>query len=143
MMHPEIAARIRRPEDLLKESLIHDESLDFLPDPPSWDRWLAEAGIAHPPVKGAHFTQADHAIDMALEGGGVALGRSSIAGMALRSGALVAPFRLALTTDAHYRLVCPRGHEDHPPIARFRDWIGAEMAPDRALAEAHDLVHIG
>lgn len=58
-------------------------------------------------------------------------------------GALVAPFRLALTTDSQSRLMGPLGPEEHPPIARVRDRIRAGMAPDRPLAETHDLVHIG
>lgn len=143
MMRPEIAARIARPEDLLKETLIHDESLGFLPQPPDWKRWFAEQGIETGPLKGIHFDQADHALDMALEGAGVVMGRASIALNALRSGALVAPFELALTVDAHYRLVCPAGTQDRPDIRRFRDWIHAEMARDADLADGRRIVHIG
>lgn len=142
MMRPDIASRIKSPADLLGETLIHDESLDFLEDPPSWARWFAEAGVDHGPLKGPHFTQADHGVDMALEGGGVVMGRSSVTLTALRSGALVAPFRLALTSRAHYRLITALGTEDRPHVARFREWVMAEIEPDRALAQAHDLVHI-
>ncbi|MEM8788492.1 MAG: transcriptional regulator GcvA [Pseudomonadota bacterium] len=142
MMHPDIAARVRRPSDLLKETLIHDESLDFLPTPPGWSKWFELAGVAHGDLKGPHFTQADHAVDMALERGGVALGRSSVALTALRSGTLVSPFRLAMTVKAHYRLVCPQGQETRPAIARFRAWIEAEMGPEHELAAEKDIVHI-
>lgn len=142
MMRPDIAARLKTPTDLLSETLIHDESLDFLSTPPDWARWFAEAGVPHGPLKGPHFTQADHSLDMALEGGGVVMGRSSIAMTALRSGALLAPFRLALTVQAHYRMITTQGAETRPNVARFRAWILGEIEPDRALAEAHDIVHI-
>lgn len=142
MMRPDIAAQVNTPADLLNETLIHDESLDFLNTPPDWARWFAEADVSHGPLKGPHFTQADHGLDMALEGGGVVMGRSSIALNALRTGALVAPFRLALTVKAHYRLITAQGTETQPHIARFRNWILKEIEPDRALAQAHDIVHI-
>ncbi|MEO1274324.1 MAG: transcriptional regulator GcvA [Pseudomonadota bacterium] len=143
MARPEVAARLKRPEDLLAETLIHDESLDFLPEPPDWPRWFAEAGVDPGSLRGPRFTRADHSIDMALDGGGVVLGRSSIAVTALRSGALVAPFRLALTCPAAYRIVCPKGFEERPAIARFRAWIHGEIATDKPVADAFDIIHIG
>lgn len=142
MMRPEIAARLNTPADLLNETLIHDESLDFLQSPPDWTAWFRANGVTHPPLKGPHFTQADHGVDMALEGGGVVMGRSSVTMTALHSGALVAPFRLALTVGAHYRLICAPGGLDRPHVARFRDWILAEIDPYRALAQNHELIHI-
>lgn len=142
MMRPEIAARVQTPADLLNETLIHDESLDFLSTPPDWPAWFKINEVSHPPLKGPHFTQADHGVDLALEGGGVVMGRSSITMMALTSGALVAPFKRALTSQAHYRLICPESGLAQPHVARFREWILAEIDPYRALAENHELVHI-
>ncbi len=145
MMRPEIAARVATPGDLLNETLIHDDSLTFLPRSPDWDVWLRQAGVALPdaPLRGPRFSQADHAIDLALEGVGVVMGRSSIALNLLRAGTLIAPFPLALTVDAMYRLVCPHGQETRPAVAAFRDWIHAEMAPDLACHKGRQLVHIG
>ena len=143
MMTPAVAARIGAPEDTLSEVLIHDDSLNFLDVIPDWRRWFREAGVEAGTLKGVHFDQADHALDLALEGGGIVLGRSSIALNALRSGALITPFDLALTHDAHYRLVCPAGTETRPAIARFREWIHAEIATDLPLAEGRRFVHIG
>ena len=74
----------------------------------------------------SHFNQADHALDAALAGGGVVLGRISLAQKALREGRLVAPFPLTITTSAHYRFVCPLGAETRPPVAAFLDWILSE-----------------
>jgi len=144
MMRPEIAARLSGPADLLGETLIHDDGIAFLPRPPSWEEWLDAAGVARPegPLRGPRFSQSDHALDLALEGAGVVMGRSSIALNLLRAGTLVAPFPLALTTDAMYRLVCPEGHETRPAIAAFRAWIRAEVARDRPLEEGLDFRHL-
>ncbi|MEO0912308.1 MAG: LysR substrate-binding domain-containing protein, partial [Pseudomonadota bacterium] len=142
MMRPDVAARITAPADLLQETLIHDDSLAFLRPTPNWERWFAEEGVAHEPLKGPRFSQADHALDLALEGAGVVLGRSSISLNLLRTGALVAPFDLALTTDAMFRLVCPLGNETRPAIAQFREWIHAEVAKDRPLERGLRFVHV-
>ena len=143
MMSPSLAKRVQEPEDLLAETLIHDESLAFLgARAPGWARWFEAAGVDSGPLKGVHFSQADHAIDMALEGAGVVLGRSSITTRALRDGALVAPFDLALTVPAHYRIVCLQGQETRPAISQFREWAHAEVAADRPLAERFRKVHI-
>ncbi|QHQ37027.1 transcriptional regulator GcvA [Algicella marina] len=140
MMRPDVAERVKEPADLMKETLIHDDSLRFLPVVPNWERWLKAAGVAHGVLKGPRFSQADHALDLALEGAGVVLGRSSISLNLLRTGALVAPFRLALTTDAMFRLVCPKGQETRPAIRQFREWIHGEVAKDKPLAEGLDFV---
>lgn len=142
MMRPEVAARISKPADLLNETLIHDDSLNFLPVPPNWERWFEAEGVAHGQLKGTHFSGADHALDMALEGAGVVLGRSSVALTLLRSGSLVAPFDLALTTDAEFRVLCAHGTEDRPAIAAFRAWVHEEVARDRPLEIGHRFVHI-
>ncbi|MEM9268834.1 MAG: transcriptional regulator GcvA [Pseudomonadota bacterium] len=142
MMHPDVAKRVSGPQDLLNETLIHDISLGFLSPTPDWPRWFAEAGVTHGPLKGPRFDQADHAIDMALAGEGVVLGRSSIALSALHSGALVAPFSLALGSKAHYRIVCAQGREDTPSVAAFRAWIKSEMAAETALSTDREIVMV-
>ncbi len=142
MMHPDLASGVEKPADLLDLPLIHDGSLSFLEHQPDWQRWFKEAGVETGPLKGTHFSQADHAVDAALRGNGVVLGRSSITLNALTSGALVAPFDLALTSRAHYRLVCPLGNETRPAIQRFRDWIHAEFRADTGLSEGRHLVSV-
>ncbi len=142
MMRADVAERIEVPEDLLGETLIHDDSLSFMDPKPDWERWFAAMGVAHGDLKGPRFSQADHALDLALEGAGVVLGRSSVALNLLRSGSLVAPFKLALTTDAMFRLVCPRGNETRPAVAAFRAWVKSEVARDRPLEEGLEFVHV-
>lgn len=142
IMRPEIAARLSRPEDLLAETLIHDESLAFLKRPPNWACWFAEAGVEVGELRGPQFSQADHSIDLALQGDGVALGRLSVAQLALRSGALVAPFPLALSMPARFRLVCPAGHETRPAVARFREWIKSEVADAAAMTRDWRIVMV-
>ncbi|WP_316015818.1 transcriptional regulator GcvA [Roseobacter sp. HKCCA0434] len=141
MMVPEMAARVATPADLAALPLIHEDSLGFMDPRPDWAAWLRAAGVNEDAAAhGTRFSQADHAVDMALEGVGVVLGRASLCDRYLASGRLVAPFDLALSTQAHYRFICPEGAEARPAVRRFRDWLMAEIEPTRALAEGRRIV---
>lgn len=123
MMTPQMAARYPTPEDLLSAPLLHQEDTRFLNDSIGWSAWFRAAGLPEPTPGGARFSQADHAIDAAVAEAGVVLGRISLTEMDLCAGRLVAPFPVALTTDAHYRFVCPKGMETRPQISAILDWI--------------------
>ncbi len=127
MMHPSLAEKIKVPKDLGDAVLIHDDSLDFLDKPPDWACWLRRAGLNLSADHGPRFSNGDHAIDLAQEGGGVVLGRASLSDRALRDGRLVAPFELAIFTGASYRLVCPFGAEERPIVQSFRTWVQKEL----------------
>lgn len=135
MMTPALAERVRAPADLTALPLIHQEDIAFLRPPADWPAWLKAAGVAAPPPSGPRFSQADHAVDAALAGAGAVLGRISMTEGHLREGQLAAPFALSLRANARYRLVCPEGAEQRPHVARFIDWVMAETASIRALAE--------
>ena len=133
MMTPALARRFGSLDQLAKAPLIHDDSIAFLTPTPDWAAWFRHAGLQSPPPQGPRFSNADHAVDLALEGGGVVLGRSSIVERAFNSGRLVAPFDLTLRVGASYRLVCPKGAETRPAIARFRAWVAEEVTSLHAL----------
>lgn len=126
MMTPELAERFSRPQDLLDAPLLHQEDTRFLNASIGWNAWCRAAGLPEPKPGGARFSQADHAIDAAVAGGGVVLGRISLTEKDLKEGRLVAPFKTALTTEAHYRFVCPKGTEDRPQIRSILNWILSE-----------------
>ena len=136
MMTPEIAARYPKPADLAHATLLHQEDTRWLRPPVDWPAWFRAAGL--PPAKDEHgprFSQADHALDAAAEGAGVLLGRVSLAQKALNEGRLVAPYPLSITTEAHYRFVCPEGAETRPQVKAFLDWIleeAAKLAPNES-----------
>ena len=147
MMHPSLAERYRDPRDLMVAPIIHDDSTVWVRPRMDWSSWFRAAGLDAVTPTGARFSQADHALDAAEAGGGVVLGRVSLADRALREGRLVAPFPLALTTDAHFRFLCPKGSEDRPQVAAFLAWVQeevaslAEHAQDRKFVATKDLDH--
>lgn len=146
VMHPSLAGEVRDMQDVLTMPLIHDDSLAFLDPSPDWTRWFKSVGLTPPEIHGARFSQADHAMDLALSGGGVLLGRGSLAERALREGRLVAPFAESLLVGAQYRLICPLGLEDSPAIARFRTWVDDELMDLHALTKTRAFLnppHVG
>ncbi len=130
---PALAERLRSPADLAAAPLIHDDSMAALGWSPEWRDWFAAAGVETAERRRAlRFSNADQALAAAAEGGGVALGRVSLADAELRQGRLVAPFDLAIDPEAHFHFVCPTGAEDRPAMAAFRGWLREELvrAPD-------------
>ena len=145
MAAPEVAARLRTPSDLLRETLIHQDDIAWLHPPIDWPAWLRAAGVEADGVAGPRFSQADHALDAAQAGAGVVLGRAVLADQALRSGALVAPFDLSLVPDATFRVLCPKGAQTRPATRAFLGWLAeaveglAERSADRRFVAVGDV----
>lgn len=126
MMTPALAQQFGSPESLRQAPLIHQDDAAFLNPRCDWDAWFRANDLPAASIGGVRFSQADHAVDAAVAGSGVLLGRISLAHRALSDGRLVAPFTLCLQTDAHYRLLCPQGAQNRPQIAAFEAWITDE-----------------
>lgn len=140
MMSPELARDTTTPADLAGATLIHDDSIAFLEPPCDWAAWCKAAEINIDTDHGPRFSQADHALDVAMTGAGVVLARVSLATRALETGRLVAPFDLGIVADAQFRFVCPKGNEMRPHIKAFHDWMMDEIKASRKYEEGRRLV---
>lgn len=127
MMAPEMAEKIQTPNDLHTATLLHQDDFAFIKQTSNWTTWFRAQGLGLPPEGGPRFSQSDHALDSAIAGTGVVLGRYSLAERALRDRQLVAPFPLAVAVTARYRVVCPSGAENRPQIKAFLEWIQKEV----------------
>ncbi|QIE55838.1 transcriptional regulator GcvA [Pikeienuella piscinae] len=139
---PALAARLKNPSDLIGAPLVHDESLALMQKPPNWGDWLKVAGVEMDWRRGPKFSNADQALEAAAAGGGVALGRLSLATTDLRSGRLVAPFDIAIDTGAHFNFVCPAGMETRPEYVALLDWLRDELSDESAPGEGMRIVRI-
>jgi LysR family glycine cleavage system transcriptional activator len=112
---------LNRPEDLKYHTLIHD---DFEID---WATWLRSAGVegvdAH---RGPRFESSVHAVQAAVQGEGIVLGRSALIADDLQEGRLVRLFNLSLPSDLAYYVVYPPQSLARPKVRAFRDWLFAE-----------------
>jgi LysR family glycine cleavage system transcriptional activator len=124
---------LKKPADLLRFTLLHDDTLTKDSAAPDWATWLKAAGVDDPnPHRGPHFNQTDHALQAAINGLGVVLGRRSLAEDDIGEGRLAAPFDLRLPLGFAYYLVCPELMADRPKVVAFRDWLLAELKQPRS-----------
>jgi LysR family transcriptional regulator, glycine cleavage system transcriptional activator len=113
--------RLRAPADLARHTLLHDV---FTVD---WAIWLHSAGIDNvDPHRGPTFLSSDHAIQAAVRGEGVVLGRSALVADDLAADGLVRPFELSLPASFAYYVVYPQRALQRPSVKMFRDWLMAE-----------------
>ncbi|MEO1066872.1 MAG: transcriptional regulator GcvA [Pseudomonadota bacterium] len=133
MCAPEIIDRgLKEPADLAKFTLLHDDSMKHIEQTPGWPEWLRRANVTNVDgTRGVKFNYADHCIDAAVEGAGVALGRSSLATRELRLGRLIAPFDIDITTPAAFWFVCERKDLEREKVSKFRDWLFCEANEDK------------
>ncbi len=119
---------LRRPEDLVGHTLLHDESGETDPTCPDWAAWLKGRKVAGIDAqRGPRFNQGLLVIEAAMAGRGVALAKRAIAAADLASGRLVAPFADgAQDVDFSYWLVWPKGRHLAPEVRSFIKWIKAE-----------------
>lgn len=116
---------LRVPDDLRRFTLLHDDMAV------SWSEWLKAAGLSDIDAgRGPFFNDSSMLISAAVEGLGVALGRSALATGDLRAGRLVKPFELSLPTEFGYFIVYPERRAERPKIVAFRDWLLDEVAAD-------------
>ena len=142
MMTPELAETITSPQDILAHTLIHQDDIRFLKPPTDWPMWFRAVGLEPPPHGGTHFSQADHALDAAVAGSGVVLGRAVLAAKDLSEGRLVMPFETAITSRAHYRVVCRAGAQDKPHIKLFLEWLTTEAAALEPLRSGRKILAV-
>jgi LysR family glycine cleavage system transcriptional activator len=123
-----------QPEALAQMTLVHDDSSAFMPGAPDWAAWLRRVGVQHPdPGRGPRFNHADHAIEAAIEGAGVALGRLAMAARDLAGGRLVAPFRPLLPSPARFYFCTLPETAHSAKIEAFRAFIFAEAAAEKPV----------
>lgn len=116
-------------QDIASQPLIIDESMAFTKEAPTWLTWFEHAKVHYSgELRGLRFNHADHAIDAAARGVGVALARTSLAIGDIEKGVLVEPFPdLRLRTALSFFLVMPPTARLKPKVAAFTQWIHREL----------------
>ncbi|MBL8708973.1 MAG: transcriptional regulator GcvA [Rhodospirillaceae bacterium] len=121
------SAPLREPKDLVGFKLISDMDwrrahFDF------WPRWLSEAGVPGLELKtNLTFNYSNLMIQAAIDGLGVALGNTMLAGDDIKSGRLVQPFQQTVKLDTGYYLIYGKGALRQTKVKAFRDWIVAQI----------------
>src|SRR6185437_5327088 len=114
---------LKCPEDLAHHTLLHSSG-GYDDD---WRLWLTAAGLPTNISKQPRLT-CDLllvTVQAAIDGIGVAMGRTSYVEADIAKGRLVVPFKITLPADAGFYLVSPQGRADSPKLAAFRQWLHA------------------
>lgn len=117
---------LKRPEDLARHVLLHlDDERGRYPWL-NWGQWFAAIGMAETAGAGAmRFNQFDLLIQAAIDGQGVALGRSPLVDRPLEQGKLVAPFLNTHATSRAYFIVRSAAGTKRPEAQAVVDWLVA------------------
>jgi LysR family transcriptional regulator, glycine cleavage system transcriptional activator len=113
---------LRKPEDLKDHVLLHTTS-----NSEDWRLWLTAVGLPADisRQRGVTFDLIFMTVQAAIDGIGVAMGRTTYVQDDIAKGRLVVPFKTALPADAGFYLVSPQGGADPPKLAAFREWLVA------------------
>ncbi|PJR92439.1 LysR family transcriptional regulator [Ochrobactrum sp. 695/2009] len=115
---------ISSPRDLLQCQLVHENGLQA-----NWQNWFALAGIPAVQTRGHGFSHGSMAIDAAIRGEGIALGRSVLVAEDLAASRLVELFPVyRLDVEHGYDLVYGIGNENHPKVQAVRGWLLDEFS---------------
>jgi LysR family transcriptional regulator, glycine cleavage system transcriptional activator len=114
---------LRCPKDLAHHTLLRTSGA-YDDD---WRLWLTAAGLPTDIAKqpGPTFDLILVTVQAAIDGIGVAMGRTSYVEADIAKGRLVVPFKITLPADAGFYLVSPEGRADPPKLAAFRQWLHA------------------
>jgi LysR family glycine cleavage system transcriptional activator len=127
---PSAAARLRKPEDLRRATLLR---VAHARD--DWPSWLKAAGIGELRIDGPVFEYYGHALQAAADGLGVAMGIRPYIDDDIAAGRLVAPFALSVPKGTSWYLVHRPRRAAEEGFKAFRRWIAsAALRPARARA---------
>jgi len=111
---------LKCPEDLREHVLLHTST-----NSDDWRQWLTAAGLPSDISRqqGITFDLMLMTVQAAIDGIGVAMGRTSYVQDDIAKGRLVVPFKIALPADAGFYLVSPEGVAEPPKLRAFRQWL--------------------
>ena len=123
---------LKKPADLRFHTLLHDETVVEEGVRPNWHDWLEAVGVQGvDSSRGPSFSNASLAVEAAIEGMGVALTMKPLVRSEIQAKRLVVPFDIPAPAAFAYYLVTPETDAQNPGVAAFREWILAEVAPER------------
>lgn len=115
---------LRRPQDLSRSVLLHFD------DPArqwpwlQWSVWFEVMQLKDiTPRAVLRFSEYDHVIQAALDGQGVALGRSPLLRRLIKRRRLVAPFEGSAATSRAYFVLTAPAAQVRPPVRDFVAWL--------------------
>jgi DNA-binding transcriptional LysR family regulator len=123
---------LRMPADLANHVLL-DLEMNIASGPWSdWGPWLEAMKLGDlKPAGSLRFSHYDQVVEAAIEGSGVAIGRTPHNFRQLRDGLLIAPFgREAILRRGAYFLLIAQRSVERPVVKEFVEWLRHEILED-------------
>ena len=115
------------PADLQLHVLLHYADLSRSTPALDWSMWLQSVGLPNLEPAGAlHFSHYDQIVLAAVNGQGVALGRSPLIRRFIREGTLLAPFDNKFVAARAYYVIASKSSERNTDVKNFVSWLQAE-----------------
>ena len=115
---------LKVPADLAHHALLHDDTIPELMIRPTWDEWLALAGVRDIDSNaGMHFSDSGLVLSAAIDGVGIALASKPLIEAEVAAGRLVILFDIVIRRPQAYFLVIPEAVSSDPVVRAFRDWL--------------------
>lgn len=120
---------LKTPQDLAQHTLLHTSG-GYEDD---WRLWLTAAGLPTElaSARSLSFDLIFLTVQAAIDGLGVAMGRTSYVEADIAAGRLVTPFDITLPDEWGFYLVSPQARADTPKLDAFRQWLLAATADDK------------
>jgi LysR family glycine cleavage system transcriptional activator len=124
---------LRSPQDLSRHTLLHDDPLG-LGIIPTWPIWFKTVGLKDfDASRGFSYSESSHALQAAIAGQGIVLGRWSLAHEPILSGQLVRPFGPGMLPLGAYYLAAAKHRWDEPRVQAFWKWMLDEASKMPAI----------
>jgi LysR family glycine cleavage system transcriptional activator len=121
---PQIASRIRCPDDVFNFMMVHG----YVNTGMHWENWVRKAGVQSPRTKYTSqvINEGSLIIEMLLSGHGVAVVRNTLARGLVENGQLVPLLGITIDSDFQYDLVHREDLADNPNLIAFKQWLCEE-----------------
>jgi LysR family glycine cleavage system transcriptional activator len=128
---PALAKTLSTPAELARHTMLQVSGVTA----DDWSTWLSAAGQPPQLAEGPRLTfdLAMMAVQAAVDGQGVCIGRSTYVEDDLRAGRLVIPFDLRLKDELGFYLVTPHETAQAKKIVAFRTWLLAQQSAREAF----------
>lgn len=123
---------LRAPADLARHVLLDLDTATRRGRWSDWAPWLEAMGVANlKPKRALRFSHYDQVVQAAIEGSGVAIGRTPHNTRHLREGLLVAPFgKESERPWGSYFVMVAKRSARRPIVKAFHEWLHAEVRQD-------------
>jgi DNA-binding transcriptional LysR family regulator len=124
-------AKLKSPQDLARHVLLHYDDIERRSPWLSWNVWFELVRVQDlKPAGSLRFSHYDQMIQAAVDGQGIALGRSPLVDRFLRNSQLILPFGKRFVSspadERGYFIVVPPASSARPEVADFSRWLQQE-----------------